>query len=63
MGKILASFYEEIKKEGGLAFQMRLAMATSMSQQQCEVLPDSRDNIDRFHRAYKAITGKKATVG
>lgn len=62
MGKVLVSFYEEIKKEGGLPAQMRLAMATSMSQQQCEGLPDSRDNIDRFHRAYKAITGKRANI-
>ena len=59
MGKILVSFYDEIKKEGGLPLQMRLAMATSMSQKQCEGMPDSRDNIERFNRAYKAITGKK----
>lgn len=63
MGKILVSFYEEIKKEGGLPAQMRLAMATSLSQQQCETMPDSRDNIERFTRAYKSITGKRPNIG
>lgn len=62
MGKILASFYDKIKEEAGFEGQMKLAMITSLSQKACEGIADSRDNIDRFNRAYKSITGKQSGI-
>lgn len=62
MGKVLVSFYDKIKQESGFEGQLKLAMMTSLSQKACEGIADSRDNIDRFNRAYKSITGKPSGI-
>ncbi len=62
VGKILVSFYDKIKEESGFEGQLKLAMMTSMSQKACEGIADSRDNIERFNRAFKSITGKQSGI-
>ncbi|HRU06716.1 MAG TPA: hypothetical protein P5137_13190 [Candidatus Brocadiia bacterium] len=62
MGAKLAKFFDLAKAEGGLPTQMRLAMKTGVASAQAATAPDSPDNIAKFQKAYKEITGKDAGI-
>ena len=62
MAKKLTDIYEALKKEGGLAMTMRLAMMTSMSGPQAAMAPDSPETVKKFANAYKEITGKDCPI-
>lgn len=60
MGKQLTKYYEYLGKVGSLPMQMRLAMMTGLPSGKAEAAPDSPENIDKFKKAIKQITGKDA---
>jgi len=62
MAAKLLKFYDLVKAEGGIAAQMRLAVATSIPSAKAQDAPDSPENINKFRQAYKEITGKDAPV-
>jgi len=62
MAAKLVKYFELAKAEGGLAIQMRLAMATGISSLKADSEPDSPENMAKFKSAYKEITGKDASV-
>lgn len=60
MGKRLLKFYEFVRENGGIPAQMRLAMMTGIPSAKAEAEPDSMENISKFKKAVKDITGKDA---
>ena len=62
MGQKLLKFYDAIKSEGGFQAQMRLAMKTGLAAPTAATAPDSPENVQKFLKAYKEITGKEAPL-
>jgi hypothetical protein len=60
VGKQLVKYYDFVGKIGGLPMQMRLAMATGLPSAKADSAPDSPDNVEKFKKAIKQITGKDA---
>lgn len=58
MGDVLKSYFEFIKKEGGMNAAMRLAVKTSMTSVTAASTPDSPDLINKFRTAIFEILGK-----
>ncbi len=56
MGERLLKYYEKAKKEGGVLFQVRLAMKTGITSVKAETVPDSHENIQKFEKAYREIS-------
>ena len=62
MGQKLLDIFEAVKKEGGMAAQMRLAMSAGMASTQAATAPDSPESLKKFRDAYKEITNKNCPV-
>ena len=58
MGEILVSYYEFVKKEGGIKAAMRVAMQTAVTATKAGSIPDSPEMISKFKKAIKEVTGK-----
>lgn len=62
MGKKLQDIYSEVKLNGGLQAQMRLAIMTSIPSAKAQTEPDSDGNLKNFQNAFKEITGKDCPI-
>ncbi|MCL2071026.1 MAG: hypothetical protein FWH07_02195 [Oscillospiraceae bacterium] len=62
MARKLTAIYESAKKAGGLSATMRMAMLTGMASQQAADAPDSPENLAKFAKAYKEVTGKSCPI-
>ncbi len=58
MASKLEQFYDFAAKEGGAMARMRLAMMTNIPSTRAATEPDSPENIAKFKKAVKEITGK-----
>ena len=57
MGEKLLEYYSKAEKAGGVLYTVRLAMKSGMSSGKAKEAPDSQENIAKFEKAYKEITG------
>ncbi|HGE70811.1 TPA: hypothetical protein ENX78_08260 [Candidatus Poribacteria bacterium] len=62
MADRLLKYYDYVKQYGGLQAQMRLAMITCIPSTKAANEPDSPENIEKFKKAVKEITGKDAPL-
>ncbi|GHV41686.1 hypothetical protein AGMMS49546_18130 [Spirochaetia bacterium] len=62
MGVKLAGVYAAIKADGGMRAQMRLAMMMGLPSQMAANVPDTRELLEKFSRAYQDITAKECPV-
>lgn len=62
MGQKLKQFYDYVGKLGGFPMQMRLATSTGLTTASAISAPDSKENIEKFRKAVKQITGRDAQI-
>lgn len=62
MGAKLKQLYDFAQQAGGIEAKMRLAVMTGISSAKAEAEPDTPDNIAKFKKAIKDITGKDAPI-
>jgi hypothetical protein len=62
MGRKVVAMYDAVKKEGGMAAQMRLAMLTGVPLTQAAAAVDSAELLRSFAVAYADITKKDCPV-
>lgn len=60
MAAKLVKYYELIQVAGGVKAKMRLAMLTTVPSVLAAETADTPDNIAKFRKAYKEITGAEA---
>jgi len=57
MGAKLMKYIDFVGENGGLPAKMRLAMLTNIPSAKAEAEPDSPENIEKFKKAVKEVTG------
>ncbi|MGV8119464.1 MAG: hypothetical protein AB2L14_06830 [Candidatus Xenobiia bacterium LiM19] len=62
MGLKLKQYYDYVGRLGGFPMQMRLATSTGLTTARAISAPDSKENIEKFKKAVRQITGKDAQL-
>lgn len=60
MAEKLIKYYIYITEQKGSAGKAKLAMITKIPILKAAVVPDSKENIEKFKKAVETITGKPA---
>ncbi len=60
MGMKLMQYYKLVGDQAGVQGRTRLAMATKIPSTRAALEPDSPENLEKFAKAFKDVTGKPA---